>query len=63
KREEIILVGDRASTDIAAGKRACIKTCLVLTGVTTREEAENLPPELAPDHIIENLGELLRILN
>ncbi|MFH1537653.1 MAG: HAD-IIA family hydrolase [bacterium] len=62
KREEILLVGDRASTDVALGRRAGVETCLVLTGVTTAEEVESLPPELTPDHVISDLGGLMGIL-
>jgi 4-nitrophenyl phosphatase len=56
---ETLMVGDRLDTDIAAGNRLGIKTALVLTGVSTREEAENAPSELKPSLIIGSLAELL----
>jgi NagD protein len=39
-REETIIVGDRMDTDIVAGIESEIDTCLVLSGITTREMLE-----------------------
>ena len=46
--EEILAVGDRLNTDIQAGKNIGCKTALVLTGISTRAEAEALdsPPDI-----------------
>ena len=46
--DEILAVGDRLNTDIQAGKNIGCKTALVLTGISTREEAEALdsPPDI-----------------
>jgi 4-nitrophenyl phosphatase len=55
--EESLVVGDRLETDIAAGQAAGCKTALVLSGVSTREQAENFQP--APDIITEELGKLI----
>jgi len=46
--EDILVVGDRLNTDIQAGKNAGCKTALVLTGISTREEAEAMssPPDI-----------------
>lgn len=41
--EEVIAVGDNIQTDIPAGARAGIRTVLLLTGITRREEAESGP--------------------
>ncbi len=57
--ERSIVVGDRLDTDILAGNRAGAKTVLVLTGVTTREQAESARGELKPGRIIETLRELV----
>lgn len=57
--EEAVVVGDRLDTDILAGRRAGAHTVLVLSGVSTRKDAESAPPEMRPDVIIERLGELL----
>ena len=57
--EETIIVGDRLDTDVWVGRKAGVHTVLVLTGVTSEEEAENAPPEMKPDRIIHSLAELL----
>jgi len=36
-REESIIIGDRMDTDIVAGIESEIDTCLVLSGITTRD--------------------------
>ena len=54
-----ILVGDRLDTDIAAGLRVGMPTVLVLTGISTRAEAEEGP--FIPDYIIDDLRGLLDI--
>jgi NagD protein len=41
--ENTAIIGDRMDTDVVAGIEAGLKTILVLTGVTTRAEAERLP--------------------
>jgi ribonucleotide monophosphatase NagD (HAD superfamily) len=56
--EFTVMVGDRLNTDIEGAKRAGMKAVLVLTGVSTREEAANAP--YPPDLIVEDLRELLR---
>jgi len=57
--QEAVMVGDRLDTDIAAGRRLNVYTVLVLTGVTTRKEAESAKSDLKPDRIIDSLSELL----
>ena len=41
--ETTAMIGDRMDTDIVAGLEAGLETILVLSGVTTREEAERFP--------------------
>lgn len=41
--EDSIIIGDRMDTDIVAGIESGVRTILVLTGVTTREQAELFP--------------------
>lgn len=56
--ERVAIVGDRLASDIEGGQRAGLETILVLSGATTREEAEVASP--APDHIVADLAGLLR---
>ena len=55
--EETLVVGDRLETDIAAGQAAGCKTALVLSGVSTLEQAQQWQP--APDFIFDDLGTLV----
>lgn len=57
KPGKTLVVGDRLETDIAAGQAAGCKTGLVLSGVSTCEEAEEWKP--APDFIADDLSSLL----
>jgi 4-nitrophenyl phosphatase len=55
---QLTMVGDRLYTDIAMG-RAGIKTILVLSGETKKEDLSTAPHQ--PDLVCENLRELLRL--
>jgi 4-nitrophenyl phosphatase len=55
--EETLVVGDRLETDIAAGQAAGCKTAMVLSGVSTKEQAEAWNP--VPDIIAKNLASLI----
>ena len=57
--QETLVVGDRLETDIAAGQAAGCKTALVLSGVSSREQAERWQP--APDLIVEDLSSLVAL--
>ena len=54
--KEMVMVGDRLYTDIALGKTAGVKTVLVLSGETKREDLVNVIYQ--PDLVCENLAEL-----
>jgi glycerol-1-phosphatase len=54
----VAIVGDRMASDIEGGRRAGLKTILVLTGASTRAEAEAASPP--PDHVIDDLTALTR---
>ncbi|HEY6409058.1 MAG TPA: TIGR01457 family HAD-type hydrolase [Ktedonobacteraceae bacterium] len=41
--EDTVMIGDRMDTDIVAGIESGLRTILVLTGVTTREQMERFP--------------------
>lgn len=53
----LAMVGDRLASDIAGGHAAGLETILVLSGTTSREQAEAADP--APDHVLESLSDLL----
>ncbi|MBI2844677.1 MAG: phosphoglycolate/pyridoxal phosphate family phosphatase [Armatimonadetes bacterium] len=57
--EESVIVGDRIETDVLIGKRLGMRTVLVLTGISTKEDAAAAPAESAPDRVIADLSELL----
>jgi 4-nitrophenyl phosphatase len=57
-KEETLVVGDRLETDIAAGQAVECPTALVLSGVSTREEAEKWKPKM--DFIADDLSELVK---
>lgn len=54
---EALVIGDRLDTDIAGAVAAAMPSALVLTGVSTRQEAEG--GEVRPDAIFADLPELL----
>jgi glycerol 3-phosphatase-2 len=53
----VAMVGDRISSDIVGGWGAGLATILVLSGASTRAEAESA--ETKPDHVLEDLSGLL----
>jgi arabinose operon protein AraL len=53
---ECLLVGDRLETDLELARRAGVAGALVLTGVTSREQAEAWP--FAPDHLLDSVAAL-----
>jgi phosphoglycolate/pyridoxal phosphate phosphatase family enzyme len=55
---EALIVGDRLDTDIALGRRVGLWTALVLTGVSSREEAELTAPALRPHWVLQGVKEL-----
>lgn len=56
-KEETLVVGDRLETDIAAGQRVGCPTALVLSGVSTKEQAENWSPQI--DIVTNELATLI----
>ncbi len=55
-KEEMLIVGDRTDTDIRFGRNTGIKSVLVLTGVTKKEDIEKSNDK--PDYVIESVNEL-----
>ncbi|HEY4385468.1 MAG TPA: HAD hydrolase-like protein, partial [Ktedonobacteraceae bacterium] len=54
--EDSIMIGDRMDTDIIAGTESGMRTILVLTGVTRREEVERFP--YRPTWVRESIAEI-----
>jgi len=55
--ETTAMVGDRMDTDVVSGLEAGMHTVLVLTGSTTRDEAERFP--YRPSRIVESIADLV----
>lgn len=54
--EDTVMIGDRMDTDIVAGVESGMRTVLVLTGVTRREEVERFP--YRPTWVVESVAEI-----
>ncbi|MCW3065063.1 MAG: HAD-superfamily hydrolase, subfamily [Solirubrobacterales bacterium] len=55
--ETTAMIGDRMDTDVVAGIEAGLETILVLTGVTTRAEAERFP--FRASRIVDSVADLV----
>ena len=55
--ETTVMIGDRMDTDIVAGIEAGLQTILVLTGITSREEAQRFP--FLPSRIVDSVADLV----
>ena len=53
----VAMIGDRIASDVVGAQRAGLTAILVLTGASSREEAEAADP--APDHVLDDLSGLL----
>jgi NagD protein len=58
--ESTAMLGDRMDTDVVSGLEAGLETILVLTGVTTREEAERFPYRAS--RIVDSVADLIEEL-
>jgi 4-nitrophenyl phosphatase len=57
--EQVAMIGDRLDTDVVGGQRAGLRTILVLSGVTSAEEAKiTCPP---PDAIAADLAHVAEL--
>jgi 4-nitrophenyl phosphatase len=57
KKEQTLVVGDRLETDIAGGQAAGMPTALVLSGVSSRTQAEQWIPKV--DLVVDDLATLI----
>ena len=55
--ETTAMVGDRMDTDVVSGLEAGMHTVLVLTGSTSRDEAERFP--YRPSRIVDSIADLI----
>jgi NagD protein len=55
--ESTVMIGDRMDTDIVAGMEAGLQTILVLSGITTREEAGRFP--FLPSRVVDSVADLV----
>lgn len=59
-KEETLVIGDRLETDIAGGQAVGCPTALVLSGVSTREQAANWNPGI--DFVADDLSRLIEMI-
>ncbi|HAV78862.1 MAG TPA: TIGR01457 family HAD-type hydrolase [Anaerolineae bacterium] len=57
KKEETLVVGDRIETDIAAGQGVGCPCAMVLSGVSTKKEADSWEPKI--DIVADDLASLI----
>ena len=57
KKEQTLVVGDRLETDIAGGQAAGMPTALVLSGISSRSQAEQWIPNV--DLVVDDLATLI----
>lgn len=55
---ECLMVGDRLDTDIAGAVAVGMRSALVLTGVSTADEAAAARPQERPDHVVSRIPDL-----
>jgi len=58
KCDEVLMVGDRQDIDIAFAKNCGIKSALVLTGTTKKEEMEKKGMCRKPDYVLASVADL-----
>jgi NagD protein len=57
--EELVVIGDDLTMDVALGKLGGSRTVLVASGISGRIELERLPASRRPDAVVDGVAELL----
>jgi len=63
KASEAIVIGDGLQTDLGAARAAGASCVIMLTGVTTPDQVEKLPPEQRPMAVAADASELAALLD
>lgn len=58
--ESTVMVGDRMDTDVVAGIEAGLRTVLVLSGSTSRDQVESFP--YRPSSVLDSVADLIEIV-
>jgi ribonucleotide monophosphatase NagD (HAD superfamily) len=59
---DAVMIGDSLVTDIPAAKSVGARSIAMLTGVSTREQLDALPPDQRPDEVAADAAELAAAL-
>jgi NagD protein len=59
--ESTVMIGDRMDTDMIAGLEAGLRTILVLTGSTRREQVERFP--YRPSEIVDSIADVVELVD
>ena len=59
--ETTVMVGDRMDTDMIAGLEAGLRTVLVLTGSTKREQVERFP--YRPTTVVDSIADVVALVD
>jgi phosphoglycolate/pyridoxal phosphate phosphatase family enzyme len=58
--EEALMIGDRVDTDVRAGRKAGVRTALVLSGVCKEEDLRKVEnTDMAPDLVLRSIADVM----
>jgi 4-nitrophenyl phosphatase len=61
KAQDVVVVGDQVDVDVVAGRKIGAKTLLVLSGVTTKDNLEEMIRKFGePDYVLNDLSEIFQ---
>ncbi|EIP96704.1 putative sugar phosphatase of HAD superfamily [Opitutaceae bacterium TAV1] len=63
RMDQVAMIGDRLTTDVAMARASGALAVLVLTGEATLADIETLPAQQRPDLVVEDVGELGRLIH